>query len=304
MYKLIISEMYDGLEFYDIKLKYQELTYKMSLGHATTVEMSETSSLVEINILWNYKNGFSEENTEFFSAIENSIKSAQAEMNSIEQNKDKKNLVENEQILTELQEKTVPEPTQISPSVPIQETTNPKNKEEKVVENVENSLLSTLNAAFESKKYSDVIFLTNDFKKVFAHRCILFSFSEIFMAFFDQSSEIPIEIDVDFSETIVNRAIKFCYGKIDGIKFYENDLIKFSDKYGLNDLKKGCLQSLKDQILTTENVCEIVKIAFEQNYTLLKQKCLKFIIQKKAELGSEKLSKLPDEILVSTILSF
>uniref|UniRef100_A0A914PD07 BTB domain-containing protein n=1 Tax=Panagrolaimus davidi TaxID=227884 RepID=A0A914PD07_9BILA len=123
------------------------------------------------------------------------------------------------------------------------------------------------------------------------------------MAFFDQSSEIPIEIDFDFSETIVNRAIQFCYDKIDGIKNYENDLIKFADKYVIKGLKKACLQSLKDQILTTENVCEVVKVAFEQNYTLLKQKCLKFIIEKKAELGSEKLSKLPMEILVSTILS-
>uniref|UniRef100_A0A914QF81 Uncharacterized protein n=1 Tax=Panagrolaimus davidi TaxID=227884 RepID=A0A914QF81_9BILA len=119
----------------------------------------------------------------------------------------------------------------------------------------------------------------------------------------DMCSEIPIEIDVDFSETTVNRAIQFCYGKIDGIKNYENDLIKFADKYGIKGLKKACLQSLKDQILNVENVCEIVEIAFEQNYALLKQKCLKFIIQKKAELGSEKLSKLPNEILVSTILS-
>uniref|UniRef100_A0A914PI21 BTB domain-containing protein n=1 Tax=Panagrolaimus davidi TaxID=227884 RepID=A0A914PI21_9BILA len=116
-------------------------------------------------------------------------------------------------------------------------------------------------------------------------------------------TEIPIEIDVDFSETIVNPAIHFRYGKTDNIENYEIGLIKFADKYGMKGLKKACLQSLNDQNLNVENVCEIVKIAFEQNYTLLKQKCLKFIIEKKAELGSEKLSNLPNEILVSTILS-
>uniref|UniRef100_A0A914QFB8 BTB domain-containing protein n=1 Tax=Panagrolaimus davidi TaxID=227884 RepID=A0A914QFB8_9BILA len=301
MYNLKVSEMYN-----DIKLKYQKSIYTMSSGEVTTVEMSETSRLVELNVLWNYKNGYSEENTKcsLISGIKSLTKKLHDEMDPIDLNLDEINLVENEHTVNELYEKPVSQSTQLSPSSSIQEATIPENKEEKVAENAEInfSLSSPLNAAFESKKYADVIFLTNDFKKVFAHRCILFSFSEIFMAFFDQSSEIPIEIDVDFSETIVNRAIQFCYGKIDGIKNYENDLIKFADKYGIKGLKKSCLHSLKDQNLTTENVCETVKTAFEQNYTLLKQKCLKFIFQKKGEFGSEKLSKLPNEILVSTIL--
>uniref|UniRef100_A0A914QKY0 Protein kinase domain-containing protein n=1 Tax=Panagrolaimus davidi TaxID=227884 RepID=A0A914QKY0_9BILA len=165
------------------------------------------------------------------------------------------------------------------------------------------SFPSPLNAAFESKKYSDVIFLTNDSKKVFAHRCIIFSFSEIFMAFFDQSSEIPIEIDVDFSETIVNRAIQFCYGKIDGIKNYENDLIKFADNYGIKKLKDSCIKSLEDQLLTVENVCDLVVTTFQYDIHSLKEKCKTFIALNKNEIGAEKLAKLPMDFIVSAFLS-
>uniref|UniRef100_A0A914PHQ5 BTB domain-containing protein n=1 Tax=Panagrolaimus davidi TaxID=227884 RepID=A0A914PHQ5_9BILA len=156
----------------------------------------------------------------------------------------------------------------------------------------------------KSKKYFDVIFYTNDSKKVFGHRCILFTFSDIFEAFFNSSnnSNIPIEIEIDFPESIVSRAIKFCYGKIDRIQGFEEELIEFAEKYSIKGLKKACLKSLMNQILTTENISVFVKIAFEQNYTALKQKCLKFIIKNKAEIGAEKLSKLPIEILVSTIL--
>uniref|UniRef100_A0A914P9N0 BTB domain-containing protein n=1 Tax=Panagrolaimus davidi TaxID=227884 RepID=A0A914P9N0_9BILA len=201
--------------------------------------------------------------------------------------------------------KTVPQSAHISPSVSIQETTIPENKEEKFVENAENgfTLLSPLNAAFESKKYSDVIFFTNDSKKVFAHRCIIFSFSEIFMAFFDQSSEIPIQIDVDFSETIVNRAIQFCYGKIDGIKNFENDLIKFADKYGMKKLKDCCINSLEDQLLTVDNVCDSVVTAFQYDIPSLKEKCKIFIALNKNNIGAEKLSRLPVDFIVSAFLS-
>uniref|UniRef100_A0AC35GQA0 Uncharacterized protein n=1 Tax=Panagrolaimus sp. PS1159 TaxID=55785 RepID=A0AC35GQA0_9BILA len=130
MFNLKISEMYNGLEFYDIKLKYEKSTYTMSPGCVTAVEMPETSRLVEINVLWSYKNGYSEENTKcsVFSRIKNFKKSAQNEMDPIEQKEDK-----NEQKAKELYEKIVPQSTRISPSEPIQETTIPENKEEKVV---------------------------------------------------------------------------------------------------------------------------------------------------------------------------
>uniref|UniRef100_A0A914PCV6 BTB domain-containing protein n=1 Tax=Panagrolaimus davidi TaxID=227884 RepID=A0A914PCV6_9BILA len=91
----------------------------------------------------------------------------------------------------------------------------------------------------KSKKYFDVIFCTNDSKKVFGHRCILFTFSDIFEAFFNSSdnSNIPIEIEVDFPESLVSRAIEFCYGKFDIIQGFEEELIKFAEKYSIKGLK-------------------------------------------------------------------
>uniref|UniRef100_A0AC35F1V4 Uncharacterized protein n=1 Tax=Panagrolaimus sp. PS1159 TaxID=55785 RepID=A0AC35F1V4_9BILA len=131
MYNLKISEMYNGLEFYDIKLKYEKSTYTMLPGYVTTVEMSETSRLVEINVLWNYKNGHTEEYTtcSVFSGIKKFIKSAQNEMDPIEQKEDK-----TEQKLNELIEKTFPQSTRISPSEPIQERSIPEKKKKKLLE--------------------------------------------------------------------------------------------------------------------------------------------------------------------------
>uniref|UniRef100_A0AC34FLM7 BTB domain-containing protein n=1 Tax=Panagrolaimus sp. ES5 TaxID=591445 RepID=A0AC34FLM7_9BILA len=143
-------------------------------------------------------------------------------------------------------------------------------------------------------------------EKVPAHRCILSSFSDIFAAIFDQNdSDGIVEVEVDFSEATLTRALEYCYGKMDFIKNFEEELIKFSCKYGIKGLKKACLKSLKDNHrLTNENICDITKIAFDQDYTLLKQKCLKYIVENKDEIGAEKLSQLPLEILVSTILTF
>uniref|UniRef100_A0A914NYF6 BTB domain-containing protein n=1 Tax=Panagrolaimus davidi TaxID=227884 RepID=A0A914NYF6_9BILA len=112
----------------------------------------------------------------------------------------------------------------------------PKNqkpsKSDKLYNDIINASPSTVleNA---SKKYFDVIFCTNDSKKVFGHRCILFTFSDIFEAFFNESNDIPIEIEVDFPESIVSRAIEFCYGKTDGIHGFEEELIEFAEKYSI-----------------------------------------------------------------------
>uniref|UniRef100_A0A914Y1B7 BTB domain-containing protein n=1 Tax=Panagrolaimus superbus TaxID=310955 RepID=A0A914Y1B7_9BILA len=75
------------------------------------------------------------------------------------------------------------------------------NKANITSDNIE-SYASTLKDAFTSMKYSDVIFLTNDSKKVFAHRCIIYSFSDIFTALFDQMPQIQNEIEVDFSQNV------------------------------------------------------------------------------------------------------
>lgn len=97
--------------------------------------------------------------------------------------------------------------------------------------------LTSLTDVFSSKKYFDVIFYTNDSKKVFGHRCILYKFSDIFTALFDQSANLPVDIEVDFSEAIVTQALQFCYGKTDDFQNIENEILKFAEKYGIKGLK-------------------------------------------------------------------
>uniref|UniRef100_A0AC35GU77 BTB domain-containing protein n=1 Tax=Panagrolaimus sp. PS1159 TaxID=55785 RepID=A0AC35GU77_9BILA len=166
------------------------------------------------------------------------------------------------------------------------------------------TMTSILYEALTTKEFADVIFLTNDSQKVYANQCILYSQSNIFKALFDEKPEIPTEIEVNFSQDIVFRAMKFCYGKIDIIENCEGELINFAGKFGIKELKKVCLKFLELRILDCENVCDIVKLAFQHDYNILKAKCVAFLRENKSKIGDEKISKLPIEILVSTIMSF
>ena len=94
-----------------------------------------------------------------------------------------------------------------------------------------------LRNALDAKHYADVIFQTNDMEEFFAHRCILYKHSEIFVSLFTDKSELPIEIEVDFHAPVVKRAIEFCYGKCDEIAGFEGELITFADEYGMKTLK-------------------------------------------------------------------
>uniref|UniRef100_A0A914PA52 BTB domain-containing protein n=1 Tax=Panagrolaimus davidi TaxID=227884 RepID=A0A914PA52_9BILA len=117
-------------------------------------------------------------------------------------------------------------------------------------------------------------------------------------AFFNEDTNIPIEIEVDFPESIVSRAIEFCYGKIDGIQGFEDELIEFAEKYSIKGLKEACFESYETQDVTIENICPLASAAFKYNLPSLKQDCLYFIIGSNVEISHEKLSELPVEFLV------
>uniref|UniRef100_A0A914QNJ8 BTB/POZ domain-containing protein n=1 Tax=Panagrolaimus davidi TaxID=227884 RepID=A0A914QNJ8_9BILA len=117
-------------------------------------------------------------------------------------------------------------------------------------------------------------------------------------AFFNESNDIPIEIEVDFPESIVSRAIEFCYGKIDGIQGFEDGLIEFAEKYSIKSLKEACFESYETQDVTIEKLCPLASAAFKYNLRSLKHDCLDFIIVSNVDISHEKLSELPVEFLV------
>uniref|UniRef100_A0AC34FV10 BTB domain-containing protein n=1 Tax=Panagrolaimus sp. ES5 TaxID=591445 RepID=A0AC34FV10_9BILA len=132
------------------------------------------------------------------------------------------------------------------------------------------SVTSILDQALTTKELADVIFRTNDSQKVYTNRCILYSQSDILKALFHEKPETPTEIEVNFSKNIVLRALKFCYGKNDIIENFESELKNFADKYGIKELKAICLKSLELRILTCENICDIVSLAFIHEHDILK----------------------------------
>uniref|UniRef100_A0A914PGC6 BTB domain-containing protein n=1 Tax=Panagrolaimus davidi TaxID=227884 RepID=A0A914PGC6_9BILA len=149
--------------------------------------------------------------------------------------------------------------------------------------------------------FKDAILVAFDGAEVRAHRCILAAVSDVFCAIFNsKKSENPVKIDLEFAAEIVEAAVGFYYGQKDVIKGNENELLQFATKYSMAELKTKCIETLYDTV-TTENVCDIVTLAFDNNSDSLKEKCLQILSKEKSKIDKEKLQTLPPSILVACL---
>uniref|UniRef100_A0A914P3A3 BTB domain-containing protein n=1 Tax=Panagrolaimus davidi TaxID=227884 RepID=A0A914P3A3_9BILA len=115
------------------------------------------------------------------------------------------------------------------------------------------------------------------------HRCVLSKHSKILSTIF-KSRESPIEIIVEeFKGEIIQAAIDFLYDKTDSIKGIEADVFNFAKRYGIHDIMNACCLHFKESVNST-NVCELIQIAYSNNFEELKQKCLKILVEKKKEI--------------------
>jgi hypothetical protein len=146
-------------------------------------------------------------------------------------------------------------------------------------------------------KYSDVILISSDGKKIPSHRCVLAKYSAIFATIFEESKELPTKINIEsFNANVISAALDFCYGKNDSIVGLEGKLFDFANKYSMNALKQACCSYFEEKV-NVKNVCEIIQIAYSNNFDGLKQKCKKILTGRKEEIDPAMLKELPKDIL-------
>uniref|UniRef100_A0A914XU28 BTB domain-containing protein n=1 Tax=Panagrolaimus superbus TaxID=310955 RepID=A0A914XU28_9BILA len=86
-------------------------------------------------------------------------------------------------------------------------------------------------------RFADVFFITSDETKIPSHRNILAECSNIFAQIFEESTEIPVKINVnDFSVDTIQSALNFINGKPDSFVGKEMEVFKFAVKYAIQDL--------------------------------------------------------------------
>lgn len=94
-------------------------------------------------------------------------------------------------------------------------------------------------------KYSDVILIASDNTEIPSHRSVLAKNSKIFEKIFDESTEIPVKINMEgFIADTISSSIDFCYGNKSAIAEKEFKVFGFAEKYDIYALKvriKSCL---------------------------------------------------------------
>uniref|UniRef100_A0A914P8D7 BTB domain-containing protein n=1 Tax=Panagrolaimus davidi TaxID=227884 RepID=A0A914P8D7_9BILA len=149
-----------------------------------------------------------------------------------------------------------------------------------------------------NERYSDAFLIASNKTKVSSHRCVLAEHSQIFAKIIDETSELPVTINVEeFNAEIIKASMDFLYGKNDSIKRKENEIFKFAVKYNIKMLMDACCTFFEESV-NPANVCEFIQIAYLYNFEELKQKCLKVLAEKKKEIDPRKFADLSKNILI------
>uniref|UniRef100_A0AC34F7W7 BTB domain-containing protein n=1 Tax=Panagrolaimus sp. ES5 TaxID=591445 RepID=A0AC34F7W7_9BILA len=158
---------------------------------------------------------------------------------------------------------------------------------------------SKLYKIMSNEKFADIFLILPDKTKIPSHRCILYESSTVFAKIIDETSELPISINIeeDFDAETIQAALEFLFDKFDSINKKEMDVFKFAIKYGIQDLMDACC-SFFEKSVDPSNVCEYIQIGYANDFEELKQKCLKIMVVKKKEIDAAKLSNLPKNILL------
>uniref|UniRef100_A0AC35FCP8 BTB domain-containing protein n=1 Tax=Panagrolaimus sp. PS1159 TaxID=55785 RepID=A0AC35FCP8_9BILA len=141
-----------------------------------------------------------------------------------------------------------------------------------------------------------VILISSDGKRIFSSASLLIRHSYIFATILKNIKKSPVKINVEeFNSDIIYSALDFLNGKNDAINGKEIELYHFANKYSLRDLKNVCCNKF-DKLLSLKNVCEIIKITYENYFEELKLKCIEMIRLYTEKIGESELKTLPTEI--------
>uniref|UniRef100_A0A914PVM8 BTB domain-containing protein n=1 Tax=Panagrolaimus davidi TaxID=227884 RepID=A0A914PVM8_9BILA len=148
-----------------------------------------------------------------------------------------------------------------------------------------------------NERFADMFFVSSDNVKIPSNRCILYKASQAFAKIIDETSELPVTINVEeFNAQIIKASVDFLYGKNDSIKGKEIEIFKFAAKYNIKMLMDACCSYFEESV-NPSNVCEFIQIAYSYNFEELKQKCLKILVEKKKEINASKFADLPKNII-------
>ena len=84
-------------------------------------------------------------------------------------------------------------------------------------------------------KYADVILISRDKKEIPAHRSVLAADSRIFTSIFEDSTDIPVKIFVEFEAKTILAAMDFLYEKTDDAS--EDGVFEFACHYSMRKLQ-------------------------------------------------------------------
>uniref|UniRef100_A0A914QAD7 BTB domain-containing protein n=1 Tax=Panagrolaimus davidi TaxID=227884 RepID=A0A914QAD7_9BILA len=172
-------------------------------------------------------------------------------------------------------------------------------------EDEKQNVLLELQKILLKNEYTDVILKASNGIELKSYRCILAANSPTFKSIFDFNANglLPIEIECEkFSAETILRALSFLYGKNEMLDGDELNLLEFANEYSIGALKTKCFKLLETKV-SIKNVCELVKIADENNFKELKQKCVKIIAENKNDIDKKDIAKIPHSILLETFYS-
>ncbi|XP_015277459.1 PREDICTED: BTB/POZ domain-containing protein 19 [Gekko japonicus] len=138
---------------------------------------------------------------------------------------------------------------------------------------------AALRTLINNPQFSDVTFLVGgEQQEVFAHRCLLSCRCQAFHAMLSQPQETQAPLLLSHVQPEVFLAvIEYLYTNSvtlnNGIAL---EVLTSSMEYGLNDLRKLCVEFIKDS-LTVEQACEALQAAVAYGQMDLQTHCLAFI---------------------------
>ena len=138
-----------------------------------------------------------------------------------------------------------------------------------------------LQTMFEDKSFSDMILIVDN-QELKVNKCVLAAASPIFCSIFkkDQCGKSRSSLTIfDMSYDVINELIRFIYTKkIEFLHDIAHELISAAHKYGINDLKELCEESLCKNI-NVDNALKLLHIADLNNARYLKEFTSNFIIK-------------------------
>ncbi|XP_070499424.1 speckle-type POZ protein-like [Chironomus tepperi] len=141
------------------------------------------------------------------------------------------------------------------------------------------ALMNVIKDCYDSKAFSDVIFICSDGEKIPAHRLICSAYSPVMNVMFTgmrEAKDLVVEVpDIDGKAMI--EILRYIYTKsVCSIDVLAAKVLYGAQKYGLDELKSICLARMNEN-LSIENALEYFFVADRYNHTDLLRNSIEFI---------------------------